>query len=84
MTCADHNILFVPCFAADEAQTFDAIFRNDEGAIEGLSPFITLKNMISLPAIYTIAATAEFAKTGKGCIASGCTRNCSSISISSG
>lgn len=35
---ADHNILFVPYFSADEARTFDAIFRNDEGAIEGLSP----------------------------------------------
>ncbi|KAH9978294.1 alcohol oxidase [Russula compacta] len=47
----DHNILFVPYFSADEAQTFDAIFRNDEGAIE--------------------AATAEFAKTGKGLIGHG-------------
>jgi hypothetical protein len=37
MMRADHNILFVPYFSADEAQTFDAIFRNDEGAIEGLS-----------------------------------------------
>ena len=34
----DHNILFVPYFSANEAQTFDAIIRNDEGAIKGVSP----------------------------------------------
>ncbi|KAI0294584.1 alcohol oxidase-like protein [Russula brevipes] len=45
----DHTALFFPYFCADEAQTFDAIFRNEEGAVE--------------------AATAEFAKTGKGLIA---------------
>jgi alcohol oxidase len=39
---ADHNIIFVPCFAADEAQTFDAIFRNDEGAVESGSSFKVL------------------------------------------
>jgi hypothetical protein len=27
----------VPYFAADEAQTLDAIFRDDEGAFEGVS-----------------------------------------------
>ncbi|KAI0247160.1 alcohol oxidase-like protein [Lactifluus subvellereus] len=46
----DHNVMFFPYFAADEAQTFDAIFRYDEGAID--------------------AATAEFAKTKKGPLAS--------------
>ncbi|KAF8462186.1 alcohol oxidase-like protein, partial [Russula ochroleuca] len=30
----DHNVLFVPYFSADEAQTLDAIFRNDESAVE--------------------------------------------------
>ncbi|KAH9987565.1 alcohol oxidase-like protein [Russula vinacea] len=30
----DHNIVFVPYFCADEAQTLDAIVRNDESAIE--------------------------------------------------
>ncbi|KAH9971399.1 alcohol oxidase-like protein [Lactifluus volemus] len=30
----DHNILFLPYFAADEAQTLDAIFCNNAGAIE--------------------------------------------------
>ncbi|KAH9959185.1 alcohol oxidase-like protein [Russula dissimulans] len=30
----DHNMLFTPYFSADEPQTYDAIFRNDEGAIE--------------------------------------------------
>jgi alcohol oxidase len=39
--CADHNILFIPYFAADEAQTLDAIFRNDEGAIDGLTSYYT-------------------------------------------
>ncbi|KAH9987561.1 GMC oxidoreductase-domain-containing protein [Russula vinacea] len=29
-----HNVLFVPYFSADEAQTLDAIFRNDESAVE--------------------------------------------------
>ncbi|KAH9174551.1 alcohol oxidase-like protein [Lactarius sanguifluus] len=30
----DHNILFFEFFAADEAQTMDAIFRNEEGALD--------------------------------------------------
>ncbi|KAI0294579.1 alcohol oxidase [Russula brevipes] len=30
----DHNILFLPYFSADEAETLDAILRNDEGALE--------------------------------------------------
>ncbi|KAH9046728.1 alcohol oxidase-like protein [Lactarius hengduanensis] len=30
----DHNVLFLEFFAADEAQTMDAIFRNEEGAID--------------------------------------------------
>jgi alcohol oxidase len=30
----DHNILFVPYFSADEAETLDAIFRNDKSAVE--------------------------------------------------
>jgi alcohol oxidase len=34
---ADHNNLFVPYFCADQAQTLDAIFRNDESAVEGVS-----------------------------------------------
>ncbi len=42
--CPDHNILFVPYFSADEGQTFDAIVRNDEGAIEGVSPPTALTN----------------------------------------
>jgi choline dehydrogenase-like flavoprotein len=38
---ADHNILFARYFAADEAQTLDALFRSESGAIEGGSiPFI--------------------------------------------
>ena len=37
MICADHNILFIPYFAADEAQTLDAILRNDQSAVEGMS-----------------------------------------------
>ena len=32
---SDHNILFARYFAADEAQTLDALFRNEEGAIDG-------------------------------------------------
>jgi hypothetical protein len=37
MICADHNILFIPYFAADEAQTLDAVLRNDQSAVEGMS-----------------------------------------------
>jgi hypothetical protein len=33
----DHNVLFVPYFSADEAKTLDAILRNDESAVEGMS-----------------------------------------------
>jgi hypothetical protein len=37
MIRTDHNIVFVPYFAADEAQTLDPIFRNNESAVEGMS-----------------------------------------------
>jgi len=37
MICADHNTLFIPFFAADEAQTLDALHRNDQSAVEGMS-----------------------------------------------
>ncbi|KAH9017282.1 alcohol oxidase-like protein [Lactarius hengduanensis] len=33
----DHNILFIKYFAADESQSLAAIFRNEEGAIDGPS-----------------------------------------------
>lgn len=32
----DHNGLSIQYFAADEAQSLDAIFRNEEGAIDGM------------------------------------------------
>ena len=38
-TCLDHNIMFSPYFAADEAQTLDAIYGGDGDAIAGVSPF---------------------------------------------
>ena len=38
-TCLDHNIMFSPYFAADEAQTLDAIYGGDGSAIAGVSPF---------------------------------------------
>ena len=38
-TCLDHNIMFSPYFAADEAQTLDAIYGGDGNAIAGASPF---------------------------------------------
>lgn len=34
--CLDHNVLSSKYFAADEAQSLDAIFRNEEGAIDGM------------------------------------------------
>ena len=34
--CADHNGLVIQYFAAKEAQSLDAIFRNEEGAIDGM------------------------------------------------
>ena len=38
-SCADHNILLARYFAADEAQSLNALFRNEEGAIDGGSAF---------------------------------------------
>jgi alcohol oxidase len=38
-SCADHNNLSFGYFAADEAQSMDAILRNEEGAIDGESVF---------------------------------------------
>ena len=34
--CADHSIFFIKYFAADEAQSLDVIFRNEEGAVDGM------------------------------------------------
>jgi hypothetical protein len=34
--CVDHNIVFTSYFAADEAVTLDAIYRNDADAIAGV------------------------------------------------
>ena len=81
-TRADHNIIFVPCFAADEAQTFDAIFRNDEGAVEGGSSSRYLVETHMDTDLHIIAATAEFSKTGKGLIANGCAGTCPSVAFS--
>ncbi len=43
-TCLDHNIMFTSYFAADEAQTLDAIFGNEENAIAGVFPFTTIRD----------------------------------------
>jgi hypothetical protein len=42
LTCvyADHNLIFFKYFAADESQSLAAIFRNEEGAIDGASILI--------------------------------------------
>lgn len=40
--CADHNVFAVRYFAADEAQTPDAIFRKEEGAIDGVPALLPL------------------------------------------
>jgi alcohol oxidase len=37
--CTDHNALSFKYFAAGEAQSMDAILRNEEGAIDGESVF---------------------------------------------
>ena len=35
-TCTDHNIIFTSYFAADEAETLDRIYADDEDAIAGV------------------------------------------------
>ena len=76
-------MVFLPFFAADEAQTLDAIFRNDEEEVKGVPSFMTLERLGYLP-LRNIAATAIYEETGKGLIASGCTRTCSFIPVTSG
>ena len=44
MIRTDHNIVFSPYIAADEAQTLDGIFRNNESAVEGRS-----KHRLTMP-----------------------------------
>ena len=55
MTCADHNILFLPFFAPDEAQTLDAVYRNDQSAIQGMSDALS----------ECLSAAGGIRKTGK-------------------
>lgn len=38
LRCADHNVMGTSYLVADEAETLDAIYRNDVDAIAGLSP----------------------------------------------
>ncbi len=40
--CVDHNIMFTSYFAADEAETLDAIYRNDADAIAGMFSSLVL------------------------------------------
>ena len=66
-SCADHNIMFSSYFAADEAETLDSIYRNDADAIAGMVLFSGfMKRGLTQTIFCTLAATAEFAKTGKG------------------
>ena len=63
-SCADHNILFARYFAADEAQTLDALFRNESGAVEGRSiPFIGRHICAHFTDYDNLAALTEFGKT---------------------
>ena len=41
----DHNVLRIKYIAADEAQSLAAIFRNEEGAIDGLSALPPLRSV---------------------------------------
>lgn len=45
MIYADHNVLFIPYFAADEAQTLDGVLRNDQSVVEGM--YDTLSEYLS-------------------------------------
>lgn len=61
---ADHNLIFLKYFAADESQSLAAIFRNEEGAIDGA----VLSRLGSVSALAfinhrTVAMAAEFGKT---------------------
>jgi hypothetical protein len=42
--CVDHIKVSAPYFSVHEAQTFDAIVRNDDGAIEGMPHFTTFRD----------------------------------------
>ena len=42
----DHNILRIKYFAADEAQSLAAIFRNEEGAIDGTSVLLPSRGVL--------------------------------------
>jgi hypothetical protein len=42
----DHNILWIKYFAADESQSLAAIFRNEEGAIDGTSVLPPLRSAL--------------------------------------
>ena len=61
--------------------TLDAIYLNDAGAITGMYPPLGSWIGIEMDGILTVAAMAEFAKTGKGLITHACVNTaCFSIS----
>ena len=62
--CADHNALVFKYFAADEAQSLDAIFRNEVGAIDGMD-YWKRTYPCFMSDHGTIAAAAELGKTRK-------------------
>ena len=63
--------MFTPYIAADEATTLDAIHGNDKDAIDGGSGCERMR-MLSYLLFPPLAATAEFAKTGKGLLTHPC------------
>ena len=49
-TCAyvDHNVIFIKYFPADESQSLAAIFRTEEGAIDGVPVLLPLGGVPAL------------------------------------
>ena len=49
-TCAyvDHNVIFIKYFPADESQSLAAIFRTEEGAINGVPVLLPLGGVPAL------------------------------------
>ena len=57
LTCAyvDHNLIFLKHFAADESQSLAAIFRNEEGATDGVHVLLVPRRKYHAMGIYSVS-----------------------------
>jgi hypothetical protein len=63
---SDHNLTFVPYFAADGVVTMDALWRGENGAVQGKCVLVTSLASFNIPNVENLA---QWERNGKSLIA---------------